>query len=75
MPSSYHRSGNVLLNKLFGASVSTFHIGEDEAAADANIADIANDYVKKGKKPYLLTLSLILNPWAPWVICDVLGKF
>ena len=61
MPSSYHRSGNVLLNKLFGASISTFHIGEDEAAADA-IADIASDYVKKGKKPYLLTLSPDTKP-------------
>ena len=29
MPLSYHQSGNVLLNKLFGASSSTFHIGED----------------------------------------------
>ena len=62
MPSSYHRSGNVLLNKLFGASISTFHIGEDEAAADANIADIASDYTKKGKKPYLLTLSPDTKP-------------
>ena len=62
MPSSYHRSGNVLLNKLFGASISTFHIGEDESAADANIADIASDYVKKGKKPYLLTLSPDTKP-------------
>ncbi len=62
MPSSYHKSGNVLLNKLFGASASTFHIGEDEAAADANIADIASDYAKKGKKPYLLTLSPDTKP-------------
>ena len=62
MPSSYHRSGNVLLNKLFGAKVSTFHIGEDEAAADANIADLAKDYIKKGKKPYLLTLSPDTKP-------------
>ena len=62
MPSSYHQSGNVLLNKLFGASTSTFHIGEDEAAADANITDIARDYAKKGKKPYLLTLSPDTKP-------------
>ena len=51
MPPSYHRSGNVLLNKLFGASSSTFHIGEDEAAADASIADMAKNHRKKGKKP------------------------
>ena len=62
MPPPYHRSGNVLLNKLFGVSSSTFHIGEDEAAADANIADIAKDYAKKGKKPYLLTLSPDTKP-------------
>ena len=62
MPSSYHQSGNVLLTKLFGASASTLHIGEDEAAADANIADIASDYAKKGKKPYLLTLSPDTKP-------------
>ena len=62
MPPPYHRSGNVLLNKLFGASSSTFHIGEDEAAADANIADIAKDFAKKGKKPYLLTLSPDTKP-------------
>jgi D-cysteine desulfhydrase/L-cysteate sulfo-lyase len=50
------------LNKLFGASSSTFHIGEDEAAADANIADIAEAHRKKGKKPYLLTLSPTTKP-------------
>ena len=62
MPPSYHTSGNVLLNKLFGASSSTFHIGEDEAAADASIADIAKEHRKKGKKPYLLTLSPTTKP-------------
>ena len=62
MPEIYHSSGNVLLNKIFGASSSTFPIGEDEAAADTNIADISKDFIKKGEKPYLLTLSADTKP-------------
>lgn len=62
MPGIYHSSGNVLLNKIFGASSSTFPIGEDEAAADTNIANIAKGFIKKGEKPYLLTLSADTKP-------------
>ena len=47
MPGIYHSSGNVLLNKIFGASSSTFPIGEDEAAADTNIADICQGFYQK----------------------------
>jgi D-cysteine desulfhydrase family pyridoxal phosphate-dependent enzyme len=62
MDSTYHATGNVLLNKIFGATSSTFHLGENEAAADSNLENIAEKYRKKGHNPYLLTLSADTKP-------------
>lgn len=58
----YYQNGNALLDRLFGATTSTFPVGEDEAAADASIAAIAEDYRTKGGKPYLMTLSADTKP-------------
>ena len=62
MDASYHANGNVLLDRLFGATTSTFHIGEDEAAADENLAKIAGTYRNQGKTTYQLTLSADTKP-------------
>jgi 1-aminocyclopropane-1-carboxylate deaminase/D-cysteine desulfhydrase-like pyridoxal-dependent ACC family enzyme len=62
MDAEYHESGNVLLDRLFGATTSTFHLGEDEAAADGNLAQIAGTYRNQGKTTYQLTLSADTKP-------------
>ncbi len=50
-------SGNVLLNKLLGATIHSYPDGEDEAGADRNLGKIANDLKAQGKKPYVIHLS------------------
>jgi 1-aminocyclopropane-1-carboxylate deaminase/D-cysteine desulfhydrase-like pyridoxal-dependent ACC family enzyme len=62
MDSGYHENGNVLLDRLFGATTSTFHLGEDEAAADGNLAQIAGTYRSQGKTTYQLKLSADTKP-------------
>ena len=55
---SYRRSGNVLLDKLLGAQLSTFPVGEDESAADAALEDLAADLADKGRRPYVIHLGV-----------------
>jgi 1-aminocyclopropane-1-carboxylate deaminase/D-cysteine desulfhydrase-like pyridoxal-dependent ACC family enzyme len=62
MDAGYHENGNVLLDRLFGAATSTFPLGEDEAAADGNLAQIAGTYRNQGKTPYQLKLSADTKP-------------
>ena len=62
MDAGYHENGNVLLDRLFGATTTTFHIGEDEAAADGNLAQIAGTYRSQGKTTYQLALSADTKP-------------
>lgn len=57
MGPTYYESGNVLLDKIFGATISHFHIGEDESAADRELEHIASEYEAKGKTPYIINLS------------------
>ncbi|MBT5264058.1 MAG: D-cysteine desulfhydrase family protein [Rhodospirillaceae bacterium] len=53
----YHGGGNVLLDKLFGATLSTFPVGEDEGAADTRLEEIADELRSEGRKPYVIHLS------------------
>lgn len=62
MDAGYHENGNVLLDRLFGATTSTFPLGEDEAAADGNLAQIAGTYRSQGKTTYQLKLSADTKP-------------
>ncbi len=62
MGKDYYASGNALLDRIFGASTSTFPSGEDEGAADASIAGLAEQYRANGRKPYLMTLSAVTKP-------------
>lgn len=57
MGEEYHKSGNVLLDRMFGAHMHHFPLGEDEKAADTNLSRIADRLKREGKKPYLFTLS------------------
>lgn len=53
----YRKSGNALLDRLFGAHVHHFPMGEDEAAADQSLERIACDLREKGRTPYVIHLS------------------
>lgn len=53
----YRQSGNVLLDKLLGATLHSFPEGENEAGADAAVAEIARDLEAKGRRPYIIPLG------------------
>ena len=53
----YRESGNVLVEKLLGATLHPFAAGEDEAGADANLEAIADELRAKGRKPYVIHLA------------------
>ncbi|MBL1436450.1 MAG: D-cysteine desulfhydrase family protein [Rhodobacteraceae bacterium] len=53
----YHRSGNLLLSRIYGATLHTYPYGEDEAGADNALEDIANTLRAKGQRPYVIHLS------------------
>ena len=53
----YRNSGNVLLDRLLGASVYHYPEGEDEVGADARVRDIAAELAAAGRKPYVIPLS------------------
>lgn len=54
---SYVNSGNVLLDRLLGATVHTYPEGEDEAGADARLHEIAEEERGKGFHPYVIPLG------------------
>jgi len=54
---THRASGNVLLDKLLGATLHSYPQGEDEAGADRNIQKIAQSLKEQGKTPYIIPLS------------------
>lgn len=59
---TYRNSGNVLLDRLLGATIHRFPEGENEAAADANLDRIAADLAAAGKRPYAIHLGPAHTP-------------
>ena len=57
MDETYRRSGNVLLNQLFGARLHSYPEGEDETGADAELDAIAERLRGQGRSPYVIYLS------------------
>ncbi len=55
--SEYEASGNVLLDRLLGPTIHYFPEGEDEAAADKALDDIADQVRADGGNPYVIHLS------------------
>ncbi|MEM8793767.1 MAG: D-cysteine desulfhydrase family protein [Pseudomonadota bacterium] len=53
----YKTSGNVLVSRLLGASISSFPEGENEAGADAELELLATDYRAQGRTPYVIHLG------------------
>ncbi|USG62565.1 D-cysteine desulfhydrase family protein [Sneathiella marina] len=55
--SDYHKSGNVFLDHLLGATMHSYPVGEDEYGADQQLQTIANELRVDGKTPYIIPLS------------------
>lgn len=55
---SYRNSGNVLLDRLLGAELSTFPVGEDESAADAALENMAGGLAESGRRPFVIHLGV-----------------
>ncbi len=55
--SQYRRSGNVLLDRILGATLHSFPEGENEAGADRALEDIAGGLRAKGRTPYIIHLG------------------
>jgi len=54
---AYHRSGNILLSKILGATLHSFPQGENEQGADDNLEKIASKLRSEGNNPYVIHLS------------------
>ena len=53
----YHASGNVLVERLLGATLHSYDQGEDEAGADARLEEIAAGLRAQGRRPYVIHLA------------------
>ena len=53
----YYHSGNVLLSRILGATLHSYHEGEDEDGADKQLEIIAEQLRKQGKNPYVIHLG------------------
>lgn len=71
---AYNHSGNVLLDHLFGATVTRYPHGEDEAGADASLERLANAYQLEGRKPYVIHLSMGHTPFGALGYVDAAGE-
>ena len=55
--SLYRNSGNVLLDRVLGATIHSYPQGEDEAGADARLEELADDLRTKGARPFVIHLG------------------
>ena len=54
---AYRNSGNVLLDRLLGATLHAYPDGGDEAGADRRLGEIADELRDQGRKPYIIPLA------------------
>jgi D-cysteine desulfhydrase/L-cysteate sulfo-lyase len=54
---AYRNSGNVLLDRLLGATLHSYPDGEDEAGADRRLEEIAGRLSEQGRRPYVIHLA------------------
>lgn len=54
---SYRASGNVLIDKLLGATLHSYPEGEDESGADRQLEVIAATLRAEGRSPYIIPLG------------------
>lgn len=55
---NYRNSGNVLLNRLLGATVHSYPAGEDESGADLALDRLAAELRQQGARPYVIHLGV-----------------
>ncbi len=55
--SQYRTSGNVLLDRILGATIHEYAQGEDEAGADRRLGEIARELAAAGRRPYIIPLG------------------
>ena len=68
MGASYGTSGNVLLDRLFGARLHYYPVGEDEGGADRALDELAARLRNEGERPYVIHLSEDYPPpRRPWI--------
>ena len=53
----YRNSGNVLIERLLGATLHSFPEGENEAGADRRLGEIAEELRGQGRRPYIIPLA------------------
>jgi len=53
----YRNSGNVLLDRMLGATIHGYPHGEDEAGADRHLEEIAGQLTEEGRRPYVIHLA------------------
>lgn len=61
-PPLYRSGGNVLLDKLLGATLHSFPEGENEDAADASLRAIAETLAGQGERPFIVPLAASAPP-------------
>ncbi len=54
---TYRQSGNVLVDRLLGATIHSYAHGEDEEGADRRLQEIADDLKSQGRAPFIIHLS------------------
>ncbi len=54
---AYRESGNVLLNRVLGATLHSYPHGEDEVGADKRLHEIAAELEAQGRRPYVIQLA------------------
>ncbi|MEE8274583.1 MAG: D-cysteine desulfhydrase family protein [Alphaproteobacteria bacterium] len=53
----YRSSGNVLLDRILGATIHSYAEGEDEEGADRRLGEIAAELEAQGRRPYVIPLA------------------
>lgn len=53
----YRDSGNVIIDKLLGATLHSYPQGEDESGADRQLEKISADLRDAGRRPYIIPLA------------------
>jgi len=74
MASEYQLSGNVLLDRLFGAEIHTYPEGEDESGADRSLDRLAEELTALGERPYVIHLSPDHPPLGALGYVEVAGE-
>ncbi len=54
---AYRNSGNVLLDRILGATLHAYAEGEDEDGADRRLGEIAAGLEAQGRRPYVIPLA------------------